>query len=147
MTFRTQAGILIFILCCIAVFSPSPAFLQQNKTFKIAPEVNKLTLSQAVMCEDIKDFEPFNEAIVFSIALGKVNCFTFFEFIPEKTVIYHNWYFHDQLTAKVKLTLKPPSWKTYSTIQLREVDKGPWRVEITDARGRVFKVLRFSIVD
>jgi hypothetical protein len=30
---------------------------------------------------------------------------------------------------------------------LRETDKGPWRVEISDQNGRVFSTLRFSITD
>jgi len=38
-------------------------------------------------------------------------------------------------------------WSTYSQIQLRETDKGPWRVEISDQNGKVFDVLRFSITD
>jgi hypothetical protein len=45
------------------------------------------------------------------------------------------------------LTLKPPRWSTFSSIQLREADKGPWRVEIVDEKDRLHKTLRFSITD
>ena len=31
--------------------------------------------------------------------------------------------------------------------QLREADRGTWRVEITDKEGNIFKILRFSITD
>ncbi len=79
--------------------------------------------------------------------MGKVYCFSSFDPVPKKTFIYHYWYFQDRLIARVKLTLKPPRWRTYSTIQLRKADKGPWRVEITDSKGQRFKVLRFSITD
>ena len=147
MGFRYNPGILIAIFICFTLFDLPSGFSQQKKTFKPVPDPQKLALAQAVVCENIKDFAPQNEAIVFSMAIGKVNCFTFFEPVTEKTFIYHNWYFQDKLTAMVKLTLKPPNWKTYSTIQLREVDKGPWRIEVTDPKGRVFKILRFSIVD
>ena len=68
-----------------------------------------------------------------------------FDHVPGRTVIYHRYYFHDRLTAAVKLYLRSPAWSTYSTIQLREADKGPWRVDITDENGNVFRTLRFSI--
>jgi hypothetical protein len=106
-----------------------------------------LKLPIAVVCEGIKDFAPINQAVVFSITVGKVFCYSFFEPVPKDTHIYHNWYHREKLTARLKLSLKPPSWKTYSTIQLREDDKGPWRVEITGPKGRKYRVLRFSITD
>jgi hypothetical protein len=53
----------------------------------------------------------------------------------------------DELSAKIKLTLNPPRWATRSSIQLRETDKGPWRVEIVDAEDKVLYTLRFSITD
>ena len=143
---RQKPGLLFIILFYTNSFFLAPTFFQQS-TSAIASDSNKLTLTRAVICEDIQDFAPQNEAIVFSISTGKEHCFSFFETIPEKTFIYHNWYFQDQLTSRIKLTLKPPSWRTYSTIQLREADKGPWKVDITDSKGRIIKVLRFSITD
>jgi hypothetical protein len=106
-----------------------------------------LALHSAQVCEGVKELSPQNPAIVFSISLGKVSCFSSFDPVPRKTHIYHNWYFRDKLTTKVKLSLKPPRWSTYSTIQLRESDIGPWRIEITDLNGNVFRVLRFSITE
>ena len=107
----------------------------------------KLTLMQHIMCEAIKELEPINTAIVFSIDVEKVICYTTFDPVPEKTVIYHNWYRRNVLNTKIKLSLRQPRWRTYSSIQLRETDKGPWRVEITDADGRILGLLRFSITD
>lgn len=107
----------------------------------------KLTLTQAVMCESIKELVPQNPAIVFSISTGKVFCFTSFNPVPERTYIYHSWYRMDKLSTKIKLTLNIPAWSTYSSIQLREADIGPWRVEISDDKGNIFEVLRFSITE
>lgn len=107
----------------------------------------KGNLVNAVMCEDVVNREPLNVAAVFSISGGKVSCFTLFDPVTERTAIYHNWYYRDELSTKIKLLVNPPRWATYSTIQLREADKGPWRVEITDADGKVLQTLRFSITD
>jgi hypothetical protein len=47
----------------------------------------------------------------------------------------------------VKLSLKTPRWSTFSRMRLRNGEKGPWRVEITDEEGNILGVLRFSVTD
>lgn len=104
-------------------------------------------LIQALVCEDVIEGIPQHPAIVFSISRGKVSCYTFFDPVPEETFVTHHWYYRDEPSARIRLRLRSPRWATFSTIQLRETDKGPWRVEITDAAGTVMKELRFSITD
>ncbi len=107
----------------------------------------KLTLARAVMCDGIKDGKPVDETVVFSFEAEKAVCYTFFDPVPEKTHVYHRWYRRDHLSAKIRLRVDPPRWSTFSRIQFRDGDKGPWRVDITDAEGRVLKTLRFSITE
>jgi len=132
-----------FIIFCLSL----PAYSQQNENNSSTPDSAKLTLAHAVMCEVIQEFKPWNQAVVFSITIGKVSCFTSFDPVPEKTYIYHNWYCRDSLSKQMKLFLQPPSWATFSSIQFREADKGFWRVEVTDSEGNIFHVLRFSITE
>lgn len=106
-----------------------------------------LALVRAVMCEYIDEFAPQNQAVVFSIEVGKISCFTSFSGIKHSTHALHKWYRRDQLVTTKRLSLKPPSWSTYSSIQLREADKGPWRVEILNNRNQIMKTLRFSVTD
>lgn len=142
-TFNTS----IILLVCIAFFLSVRGFAQNNKDTLPRRIVKKLTLEQAAVCEDIKDYTPYNSAVVFSIKIGKVSCFTSFDPVPEKTFIYHKWYHRDKPSTKKKLTLNPPRWSTYSSILLRETDKGPWRVEISDQNGNLLRILRFSVTD
>ncbi|MCU0590367.1 MAG: DUF2914 domain-containing protein [Desulfobacterales bacterium] len=107
----------------------------------------KLALVQALVCEDVKEGIPSNPAIAFSISVGKIYCYTLFDHITEDTVVYHHWFFRDKPSARIRLAVKHPRWSTFSSIQLREADKGPWRVEIIDAGGRLLKNLRFSVTD
>ena len=137
----------IIVLVCIAVFLLARGFAQNSKTALPRQTVAKLTLEQATMCEEIKEYTPYNSAVVFSIKIGKVSCFTAFDPVPEKTFIYHKWYHRDKPSTKKKMTLNPPRWSTYSSILLRETDKGPWRVEISDQKGNLLRILRFSITD
>ncbi len=110
-------------------------------------EMNRPVLDRAVMCEGVRDLAPLHPAIVFSIDSRRVSCFSTFRDVREKTHIFHCWYHRDKLSTKIKLYLKPPKWSTFSTIQLRETDKGPWRLEIKSADGTVLRVLQFSIAD
>ena len=108
---------------------------------------NNLTLFRAVMCETIQDYAPAHPAVVFSIELGRVSCFTEFDPVPEKTYIHHKWYQNDSLITEKRLTLNPPRWSSFTSVQLRDADKGPWRVEITDEKDNLMRTLRFSITD
>ena len=121
-----------------------PLFFMKNVTVANA---DPLRLSEAVMCEEIYSDVPRNPTTVFSASKEKAVSFTVFDPVPQKAIIYHNWYHRDVPSAKIRLKLNPPRWSTYSSIQLRRTDIGPWRVEITDDKGNVFGVLRFSVTD
>ncbi|NCO61278.1 MAG: DUF2914 domain-containing protein [Deltaproteobacteria bacterium CG_4_8_14_3_um_filter_51_11] len=112
-----------------------------------AETVPELTLAEAAMGEGLKDGLLQNQAVAFSVGLGRVICYSSFDPVPQRSFIYHNWYYRDRLSTRTRLVLMPPRWNTYSYIQLREADKGPWRVEITTEEGRLLRVLRFSITD
>lgn len=107
----------------------------------------QLELFQALMCEEILANAPRNPTTVFSITQKKAVCYSSFDQVPQKSVVYHNWFHHDVPSAKIRLILNPPRWATFSSIQLRKTDIGPWRVEITDEKGGVLGVLRFSVTD
>ena len=130
----------VAILLFLCVFSDKDGLSR-------AVAADQLILTSAVMCEDVRERQPVNEGVLFSIAAGRVVCFTLFDPVPEKTYITHNWYNRDNLSTKIKLPLMPPRWTTYSAIQLRESDKGPWRVEITDSDGQILQILRFSVTE
>jgi hypothetical protein len=106
-----------------------------------------LMLGKAAVAEGVRNQVPVNEAIVFSVTLNKVFCFTDFFSVSDRTVIYHNWYRRDQRYASVKLSVRPPRWATYSSIRLADNLKGPWRIEVTDSGGKVLRTLRFSIIE
>lgn len=134
------------------LLSSSPFFLPQaisqsrsGITERSSPD--KLHLVKAVMCEEIKERNPQNQSVIFSVTLGRVLCFTSFDPVPEKTIISHNWFFRDKLNMKKKLSLEPSRYDTFSSFSPRETDKGPWRVEIMDEKGKILDILRFSIVD
>jgi hypothetical protein len=147
MAMKYKLTISLFVPLCISLFISSHAYPQNQRDSSLRSAPEKATLVEADMYEGIKEFTPKNQAIVFSIGIGRVSCFSSFDPVPEETCIFHNWFRRDKLSTKIKLSLQPPRWSTFSSIQLREADQGPWRVEITDQNGRILHVLRFSITD
>lgn len=107
----------------------------------------KMKMVQAVMCESIDNFKPVNPGVVFSISSGEIFCFSEFDPVFEKTHVLHQWYKKDKLIFTMRLTLSPPKWASFSRIQIRDADKGPWRVEIHDTDGTILQTLRFSMAD
>ncbi len=134
----------LLMLLCQPLRAQSPSDTDDAAATDI---VTDIVLVQAEMCEDIQELTPQNTTTVFSIERRKAVCFTSFDPVPFETEIYHHWYHRDRRSARIKLALQPPRWSTYSSIQLRAEDLGPWRVEVTDAKGRIFQILRFSITE
>jgi len=142
MNYRTF--MILFSAIHFLLLLPSAVQSQSDTNETTAGDV---VLVQAQMCEDIQGQTPQNATTVFSIERRKAICFTSFDPVPVETVIYHHWFHRDRSSARIKLSLKPPRWSTYSSIQFRAQDIGPWRVEITDANGQIFQILRFSITE
>ena len=140
-------------LSAILFMTPAPRLsARENTPVDTQHRPAGLTLATAVVCETIgagveSAHRPINAAVVFPISIGRISCLTLFDSVPERTVIFHNWFRKDILSTRILLSLQPPRWTTYSSIHLREADKGPWRVEIRDKDDRVLKILRFSITD
>ena len=139
--------ILIGLLLWIGLPIANNPGAQEPASSVVSINLHNLSLEKATMCEGIKDYAPVNQSIAFSLEIGKIYCFTAFDHVPSKTMIYHNWYRQDHLITSKRLTLKTPKWSTFSSIQLREADKGPWRVEIQDKNKETLKILRFSVTD
>jgi hypothetical protein len=139
--------ILVFMILWVGSFVSGGLMAQENVNRVTAKVGSGLSLDEAVVCEGIKDFAPVNKAIVFSLGIGKVYCFTSFDHVPQETVIYHNWYRNDRLITTKRLSLQPPQWSTVSSIQLREADKGPWRLVIKDKAKKVLRIVKFSITE
>jgi hypothetical protein len=143
---------IFFLLMTYLVLHPSPRICAQDQE-ETAPAkpLPELTLVRAVICEAIRGIEPLNEAVVFSVKRGEVYCFLDFDPVPEETRVRVSWFFKDERRRRVELPLKPPvvfsRFATYDRIQLRDTDKGPWRVEVKDAEGDTLETLRFSIAD
>ncbi|TKB25885.1 DUF2914 domain-containing protein [Desulfopila sp. IMCC35006] len=132
----------LIVALALVLTTPDAAWNQEASAPSAGP-----VLIKAVMCESIQKLEPVNQAVVFSIDLGRVSCFTEFDQVVTQTVIYHKWYHKGNLISAKQLSLNPPRWSSVSSMQLRDADKGPWQVAVTDENDNLLYTLRFSITD
>lgn len=138
-TFRKLFAILTLI---VVLTDPHSAWSQE-----VATPPAELKLARAVMCESIQKLAPANQAVLFSIDVGRISCFTEFEQVTKQTFIRHKWYRKGNLISVKQLTVHPPRWSSFSSMQLRNADKGPWRVDVTDENDNLIVTLRFSITE
>jgi hypothetical protein len=147
------ARLFVRACCCLACaigvlcLFPIQAVSQQTGQPPPSEAVDLPVLKEAIMCESLKGGAPVNVGMVFSIGIGRIVCLTSFEPGSRRTAVYHKWFHRGQLTNSQRLWIYSPLWAAASSIQLREADKGPWQVEISDNSGKILKVLMFSIVD
>ncbi|MDM8540442.1 DUF2914 domain-containing protein [Desulfococcaceae bacterium HSG9] len=134
--------LVLFILSLTLCFSL--AIAKDNDTASAMPSS---VLVNASTCEKIEMLAPVNQAAVFSVKKEQVFCLTTFNPVPQQTYVYHTWFRRDKLIKIKRLPLNPPRWTTFSSIQLRQADKGPWFIEINDRKGHLLKTLRFSLTE
>jgi len=145
MLYKYLFVIIIYFACYFC--SLDSLFAQIGSQIRPRQASHGLILTQAVTCEVIQNHSPQNISVIFSADLEMVCCYTSFDPVPKKGNIYHTWYYRDNFVTKIKLAINPPRWSTFSSIQLRKMDKGPWRVEIEDELGKIYNILRFSVTD
>ena len=93
---------IILLLVCTTFISASPIQAQPDVggSHPAEPVEPGLKLVRAMMCESIQEYQPIHPAVVFSISMGEVYCFTAFSPVPEQTVIDYKWYRRDDLDRK-----------------------------------------------
>lgn len=143
----TRFLVIVILLLQLSVVRPEVLTAQKAAVPPASEDQAALHLAQAIMCGSIDNFKPVNLSAVYPVSQGTVMCFTDFDVVPRETALFHVWIKRDALVYRKRLILKPPRWASVSSIKLREADKGPWRVEIRDASGRLLETLRFSITE
>ena len=142
---RVEIGVMFLLVMMLSILG-RPA-MAQNGTESHELSAKPYVMTSSIMCEKVSGGQPVNPAVVFSASGKKVYCLSHFTDVRSKEYIFHNWFRRDVSVAKIKLLLQSPKWSTFSSMPMRETEKGPWRVEVTGENGEILSVLRFSIVD
>ena len=128
-----------------AAAQEQPAKEQMKETAPAAAqEQPALVLKEIHMCTGVEDRQPSGVGTVFTDDLNKIYCFTKIGGAEGTTYVYHVWYFGDKEIARVKLPVKSPSWRTWSSKTLN-MGFGNGHVEIVSESGDILGKAEFEI--
>ena len=117
---------------------------------RLAKEEDKKPLKSVYVkekniCQYVVDLRPVGTGSIFNTSIGKLYCFTKISVSRIPSKITHVWYLRDTERARVHLSIKSYSWRTYSSKTIRPDDIGDWRVDVLGPEGEVLSTLYFKI--
>jgi hypothetical protein len=118
--------------------------LYQVVTIK-AQEAEAVEVAEAVICQDVVDREPIDVGDSFEVTVGKLFCFTKIVGAQEEIEIAHVWYYGDVERARVNLSVRAASWRTYSSKIIQPHEIGDWHVDIIGPDDEVLETVEFEI--
>jgi hypothetical protein len=107
---------------------------------------DNLSVDTAVICEKVEDREPVSAGTSFPASIERLYCFTKVLGAQTPTEVTHVWYFGDTERARVNLSVRTASWRTYSSKAIQPHEVGAWRVEVLGPTGEILKTVRFEVV-
>lgn len=113
--------------------------------FLFAQETPVLMVDEQTICTAIEERVPTGADSSFANDVGQLFCFTKITGAGDTTSVSHVWYLNDEEKAKVELTIKGKSWRTWSSKRIDPIWVGDWKVEVVSANGDVLSTKTFTI--
>lgn len=110
-----------------------------------AQDMATLTVDEQTICTAIVDRMPDGADSSFASDVGKLYCFTKISGAADTTSISHVWYLNDEEKAKIELSVKGKSWRTWSSKNIDPSWIGNWKVEVVAANGDILSTKTFVI--
>ncbi len=114
-------------------------------SFLFAQDQAEITAEKMDICTSMEDRQPVGVDTVFSSDVGRLYCYTQLTSTIDTVAVSHVWFYNDKQMAKVDLTLKAKTWRTWSSKNIMPDWTGDWRVEVQTASGEVISKNQFKI--
>jgi len=108
-------------------------------------QANKVQVVAAAICKDVVEREAVDVGTQFSNSVSRLFCFTKAVSSEIPTEVVHVWSYGDVERARVSLSVKAATWRTYSSKAIQSHEIGPWRVDIMDTSGNLLETINFEI--
>ena len=125
-----------FIPVVILVFIFSAGLVQAESTLQV---------SQITFATSIEDRQPIGPGTSFSADVERVYCFSAINGAEDETSVNHVWYYNDTEMARVTLSVRAATWRTWSSKRIMPYWVGQWRVDVESANGEVLTSKEFSV--
>lgn len=103
------------------------------------------SVSRIVMTTGVNNLEPEQTGTTFKKDVGRLYCYTEIETDKYPTEITHIWIYDKNIEAEIKLPVKSPKWRTYSSKAILDKWKGNWKVEVYSENGKLIDSIDFKI--
>ena len=125
----------VFSFILIAVFS----------VIGISQDVSGLTVDEMAICSSVEERQPVGTDTAFVKTVGQLFCYVKVGGESDSSSISHVWYYDDKEMAKVELSVKGKTWRTWSSKRIAEDWVGKWKVEVTSGTGDVLMTKEFTV--
>ena len=110
-----------------------------------AQEASKIQVVAAAICKDVVEREAVDVGTQFSNSVPRLYCFTKAVSTEIPTEVVHVWSYGDVERARISLSVKAVTWRTYSSKAIQSHEIGPWRVDVLDTSGNLLETINFEI--
>jgi len=103
------------------------------------------SVSRIVMTEQVENLEPVGSTVEFKPDVQKIYCYTEIETDKYPTEVTHIWIYEKNIEAEIKLPVRSPKWRTYSSKAIQTNWHGNWKVEVYAEDGKLIDSIDFKI--
>jgi len=103
------------------------------------------SVTRIIMTTGMEGREPVDSGTSFSSNTGKLFCFTEIAAEEYPTEVTHIWIYEKNIEAEIKLPVKSPKWRTYSSKAILPEWKGNWKIEVYSKEGKLIDSIDFRI--
>jgi len=111
----------------------------------VGAQANKVQVVAAAICKDVVEREAVDVGTQFSNSVSRLYCFTKAVSTEIPTEVVHVWSYGDVERARISLSVKAVTWRTYSSKAIQSHEIGPWRVDVLDTSGNLLETINFEI--
>lgn len=120
-------------------------FAQETTQEAAQAQVPAITVDEMAICTSVEERQPVGTDTSFVKTVGQLYCFVKLSSESEATTIFHTWFYKGEEMAKVELSVRGKTWRTWSSKRIVEDWIGDWKVEVTSATGDVLKTVEFIV--
>ena len=128
----------VIMIALFMTFSVMPTNVQ-------AQEMGAVQVTEGNICTDVQNRVCYNSSTRFTAPVDQLFCFTKIVGAREDISVTHVWYFGETERARIRLPVRGPSWRTWSSKIIQPNEIGDWHVDVLGEDGQLLMVIPFEI--
>lgn len=135
----------MFKSCVLSIFLIGVFSLVSLAQETTQPTTPVIKVDEMAICTSVEEKQPVGTDTAFVKTIGQLYCFVKVSGESDSTSIYVIWNYNDKEMAKVELSVKGKTWRTWSSKKIVEDWVGNWKVEVSDATDNILMTKEFVI--